>query len=61
MDLDLFIIITKYNITGTEENIQVITQYEVISSTKIGIPIKFNYIHLLLAAPYNMKVKPLEI
>mgnify|MGYP001403396274 CR=1 FL=1 len=51
-----------YNVTGSEyNNIQVITQYEVISSTKIGIPIKFNYIQLLLDAPYNMKVKPLKI
>ena len=49
-----------YNVTG-DDSIQLITQYELISSTKIGIPIEFNYIQLLLDAPYNMKVKPLKI
>ena len=50
-----------YNITGSEENIQVITQYELISSTEMRIPIKYNYINLLIEAPYNMKRKVLEI
>ena len=50
-----------YNLTGSEENIQIITQYELIQSTKIGFPIQHNYIKLLLNAPYNLKVRPLKI
>ena len=50
-----------YNITGTEDYKQIITQYGVIQSYNSVVPKRYNYIKLLLNAPYNLKIKRLKI
>ena len=49
-----------YNLIRSEDNIQVITQYELISSIK-KVYLLNTIIYNYSDAPYNMKVKPLKI